>query len=54
MSKGRSEEKPAKAVNRTLAELFKMYGEAIITGTEDSALRIRRLIRDEADKVDRK
>ena len=41
-------------ISRTLAELFKIYREAIIAGTEDSALRIRKLIKTESDKSDRK
>jgi len=40
-------------VNRALQELFKIYREVVINGTED-ALRIRKLIQTESDKVDKK
>jgi hypothetical protein len=46
--------KKISGVNRTLDELFRIYADAVVNGTEDSALRIRKLIRGEADKQGRK
>jgi hypothetical protein len=36
-----------------LTELFQKYLKAVTTGSEDQALSVRRLIRDERDKLDR-
>jgi hypothetical protein len=41
-------------VNKSLQELFRIYREVVISGTEDAALKIRRLIKAESDKTDGK
>jgi hypothetical protein len=37
-----------------LADLFRRYSEAIKNGTENEALKIRKLIREERERIDRK
>jgi hypothetical protein len=52
MNSNRDEE--TTGAGNKLTELFRKYLKAVVFGSEDQALSVRRLIRNERDKLDRR